>query len=452
MTELKLDQINRMKENFSKDVRNTIGQNTVMKNGIANSAEVQRVIEDNNFIFSIDVDYEHVANQMQTGRCWMFACLNTLRHHLEKKYGLKDFQLSQNYTFFYDKLEKSNYFYENIIKTADRPISDRSVLYLLDTPQQDGGDWDLITAIIDKYGIVPKDKMNETHSSANSMELDAILNKKLRQDALTLRDLVNKGTSPEEIQAVRDGMLDDVYRMLSIVIGTPVDTFDFEYRDANKEYHIDQNLTPKEFYDKYIDIDLKDYIGVINVPTENMPFNKLYGVEMSGNMVGGRPNRYLNVDIDTLKDLTIKQLKGGDPVWFGCDVLQSSDIVKGIMAIGLYDYESLFNIDFTMDKGQRFEYRESLPTHAMVIGGVDIIDGKPTRWKVENSWGVKPGDKGYFVMNDAWMDQYTYEVAIHKDYFTPELLAVLDQEPTILPFWNAMNPVSAYTLVGEDTK
>lgn len=441
MTELDVKHFKKLKEDFQKESCHTLIQRGVMKNGILDSSQNEAVLGKNNFIFSVDDDCEAVANQNQSGRCWMFSCLNTLRHHIEKKYKIKNLELSQNFTNFYDKLEKSNYFYQNIIDTANSELDDRTVRHLLQTPQQDGGDWELIVSIIEKYGVVPKASMKETHASFNSAELNTVLNRKLRQDAITLRTLVHENAAEAELTSVREKMLDEVYTLLSVALGLPPETIDFEYRDTDKNYHADRGLTPKEFYQKYVDINLTDYVELINVPIESMPYNKMYTVELGNNMVGGTPNLYLNVDMDTLKEYAVKQLQSGEPVWFACDVLQASDIKKGVMDPHLYDLEATFGITDTMTKGQRFEHRESLPTHAMVLGGVDLVDGKPTKWKVENSWGPKVGDKGFFVMSDEWMDQYTYAVAVRKDLLTPELQEIAQSTPIVLPYWNEMYPL-----------
>lgn len=441
MTELDVKHFKKLKEDFQKESCHTLIQRGVMKNGILDSSQNEAVLGKNNFIFSVDDDCEAVANQNQSGRCWMFSCLNTLRHHIEKKYKIKNLELSQNFTNFYDKLEKSNYFYQNIIDTANSELDDRTVRHLLQTPQQDGGDWELIVSIIEKYGVVPKASMKETHASFNSAELNTVLNRKLRQDAITLRTLVHENAAESELTSVREKMLDEVYTLLSVALGLPPETIDFEYRDTDKNYHADRGLTPKEFYQKYVDINLTDYVELINVPIESMPYNKMYTVELGNNMVGGTPNLYLNVDMDTLKEYAVKQLQSGEPVWFACDVLQASDIKKGVMDPHLYDLEATFGITDTMTKGQRFEHRESLPTHAMVLGGVDLVDGKPTKWKVENSWGPKVGDKGFFVMSDEWMDQYTYAVAVRKDLLTPELQEIAQSTPIVLPYWNEMYPL-----------
>nr|WP_203649834.1 C1 family peptidase [Secundilactobacillus yichangensis] len=393
-------------------------------------------------VFSVELDTGKVANQKQSGRCWMFAALNTMRHHLADLFNLSDFELSQNYTNFWDKFEKANYFYQNVLDTADQPLTSRKVAFLMATPQQDGGQWDMLCAIIEKYGIVPKSVMPETYNSSKSSELNSTLNKKLRKDAVTLRGLTAKGASDDEITAARDKMLGEVYRLLCYTLGEPAQKFDFEYRDDDKNYHLDRGLTPKSFYDKYVGWNLTDYVSIINSPTSDKPYNKTYTVEMLGNVVGGREVKHLNVTMDDFKQLAIAQLKDGQSVWFGCDVGQSSDRQKGIMDTNAYNKNDLLDMDLSMTKAERLDYGESLMTHAMVITGVDLVDGKPTKWKVENSWGEKVGTKGYFVMSDSWMEEYCYQVVVNKKYLSPELRKAQKEAPTVLAPWDPMGALA----------
>ncbi|MDT2961658.1 aminopeptidase C [Enterococcus casseliflavus] len=422
--------------------KQTALQRSVVKNGITASAENVSAKVNNVPVFSVDVTTGKVSNQKQSGRCWMFAALNTFRHKMLNDFNLKEFELSQNHTFFWDKYEKANYFYENILATANEPLTSRKVAFLLQTPQQDGGQWDMIVSIFQKYGVVPKTVMPESSNSSNSRDLNNYLNKKLRKDAVALRQLVAEGKTAEDIQTAKEAMLEDIYRFLATSLGTPPETFDFEYRDEDKNYHIDRNLTPQSFYEKYVGVDLDDYVSIINAPTADKPYNQSYTVEMLGNVVGGKEVKYLNVDMPTFKKLAIAQLEQGESVWFGCDVGQSSTRDTWIMALDAYDINDLFDIDFTMTKAERLDFGESLMTHAMVLTGVDLIDGESTKWKVENSWGEKVGTNGFFVMSDAWMDEYTYQIVVRKEFLTAEQLAAFEAEPTVLAPWDPMGALA----------
>jgi len=442
MSEITKDMTAKFASDFQDNNKQKALQRGVVKNGISASAENVSAQVNNVPVFSIDVKTGKVANQMQSGRCWMFAALNTFRHKIFNQFNLKDFELSQNYTFFWDKYEKANYFYENILATAEEELGSRKVAFLLQTPQQDGGQWDMIVSIFEKYGVVPKAAMPESKNSSSSRDLNNYLNKKLRKDAITLRQMVADKKSEDDIQTVKEEMLQDVYNFLAISLGTPPETFDFEYRDEDKEYHIDRDLTPKSFYDKYVGLDLNDYVSIINAPTADKPYNKSYTVEMLGNVVGGKDVKYLNLDMDAFKKLAIAQLEQGESVWFGCDVGQSSTRDSGIMALDAYDMNDLFDTDFEMTKAQRLDFGESLMTHAMVLTGVDLVDGKSTKWKVENSWGEKPGNNGFFVASDAWMDHYTYQIVVRKDLLTSEQQAAFEAEPTVLLPWDPMGALA----------
>jgi len=417
-------------------------QKAVVKNGITASAENMAATVNNVPVFSIDVKTGKVANQKQSGRCWMFAALNTFRHRIFNNFALKDFELSQNYTFFWDKYEKANYFYENIIATADQELTSRKVAFLLATPQQDGGQWDMIVSIFNKYGVVPKTAMPESSNSSNSRDLNNYLNKKLRKDAAVLRQLVTDGVKSEDVTARKEEMLQEVYNFLATSLGTPPTEFDFAYRNENNEYHNDRHLTPKTFFEKYVGLDLDDYVSIINAPTVDKPYNRSYTVEMLGNVVGGKKVKYLNVDMETFKKLAVAQLEQGESVWFGCDVGQSSTRQSGIMSLDAFDMNELFDIDFTTTKAQRLDYGESMMTHAMVLTGVDLVDDKPTKWKVENSWGDKVGDQGFFVASDDWMNEYTYQIVIRKDLLSAEQQAAFAEKPIVLAPWDPMGALA----------
>lgn len=444
--EITNDTLNKFKDDFKKIPASNVIKNTVANNGIYKSSQSMASQVAMDPTFSIDLDTGAVSDQMQSGLCWVFAALNTLRHPMQANFKIKDFELSQGYMLFWDKLEKSNFFYENVISTAKLPVGNRKVDFLMTTPQQDGGQWDMVCALIEKYGLVPKSVMPDTFSRKNSSELNSILNKKLRKDAITLRQLVSDNATFEKIDEAKESMLNEVYRILVYTVGEPPTEFDWSYRDNDKTFHEEKNITPQEFFKKYIGWDLSDYVSIINSPTDDKPYNHLYTVEMLGNVVGGREVRHLNLDIDTFKKLAIKQLQAGESVWFGSDVGQSSERKNlGIMDTNIYDVDGLLDMDLSMTKAQRLDYGESLMTHAMVITGVNLVDDVPTKWKVENSWGEKVGKKGYFTMSDSWLDEFTYQIVINKKYLPQELLDVINAEkdnPTVLEPWDPMGALA----------
>lgn len=422
-----------------------IARRATTKTGIHNASFNQETVNVNTPIFSIDLNTGKVANQKQSGRCWMFAALNTMRHDITTLFHLSDeFQLSQSYTFFWDKFEKANYFYQNVLDTAIEPLDSRKVSFLMTTPQQDGGQWDMIVALIEKYGVVPQSVYPESTASSASREFNTTFNTLLRHDAVILRELVANDATEASINARREEMLSHVYRVLSITFGEPPVNFDFEYRDTDNQFKIDRSLTPKSYFDKFVGWQLSDYVSIINAPTDDKPFNATYNVDMLGNVVGGREVKHLNVTIDTMKALAIAQLKDGKSVWFGVDMGPQVDRTNGLMATGIFATDELFQVDTTMTKAQRLDYGDSLMTHAMVLTGVDLDEtGKPTKWQVENSWGEKAGKKGYFTMSDEWMSEYAYQIVVNKSYLSDELVDIYDNAtPKLLAPWDPMGALA----------
>lgn len=418
-------------------------ENAISHNGLLASLEKRSAAVENTPIFSLDLTKDKVSDQKASGRCWMFAALNTFRHKMIAGFQLEDFELSQAHTFFWDKYEKSNWFLEQVLATADQELTSRKVKFLLDTPQQDGGQWDMVVSLFEKYGVVPKSVYLESISSSNSRELNQILNKLLRQDAQILRELRAKGAESSELQAKKEELLQEVFNFLAMNLGLPPRQFDFSYRDKDNHFHSESGLTPLTFYQKYVDLKLDDYVSIINAPTADKPYGRSYTVEMLGNVVGSKPVRYLNVEMDRLKELAIAQMQAGETVWFGSDVGQSSNRKAGVMAEGMHDFTASMDIRLTQDKAGRLDYSESLMTHAMVLTGVDLDEnGKAKRWKVENSWGEKVGNKGYFVASDAWMNEYTYQIVVRKEFLTAAELAAYEAEPLVLAPWDPMGALA----------
>lgn len=426
----------KMEQEFVQDKKNVLAQRSAATNGLLKAAEDPFVIARNKNPYSTDLTSDEVTNQKHSGRCWMFAGLNVLRFAIAKKLNVENFELSQNFLYFYDKLEKSNYFYENVIATAKDDLFDRKVEFLFSEPESDGGWWQYVVNLVKKYGIVPKNAMPETANTENSTAMNEVLNRKLRQDGIRLRELVRGGASDEEVEAERSQMISGIYHIVSVALGTPPQQFRFQYQDKDKKYHDEGVMTPADFLKKYSDLDVDDFIPLDNYPLkEVVNYNKHYANELVGDMVGAPVPHWLNVPIDKLKAAAVKQVQAGEPVWFACDVDQSSDRKNGVMDTDLYDMSTLVGVDFTLTKGQRIASQESSATHAMTLVGVDVIDGKPARWKVENSWGSDNGQKGYFVMTDDWFDQYTFEVIINKKYLTADQVKLYQTEPEVLPYY-----------------
>ena len=435
--------LDQLEKRFDENPGNRMAMNAAVSCGICASSRNYETEREIPHEFSVSLEQGAVTNQKRSGRCWMFAALNCMRFQVIKKQNLEDFELSQSYPLFYDKLEKANYFLESILDTLDEPTDGRLIAHLLAAPLNDGGQWDMLCSIVEKYGLVPKTAMSESVSSSATQEMVSYMTEKLREYACVLRKGHKAGKSMEQLKKEKEAMMETVYRMLCISLGKPPRTFTFEYRDKDGNFHREENLTPKAFYEKYVGLRLDDYVSVINAPTEDKPFYRSYTVQYLGNVKEGRPVKYVNLPIEEMKQAAIAQLKDGEPVWFGCDVGKRSFRDGGLMDTGIYDVETLFDTDFPMTKAERLEYGQSLMTHAMVFQGVNLDEnGRPDRWRVENSWGEEAGKKGYFVMSDRWFDEYNYQVVVNKKYLSSKALEAYEKEPVRLNPWDPMGSLA----------
>lgn len=433
--ELTLDEIAKFQQDYQQNKQNKIAELAVVNNGVQKASFNGEGIRDLNRTFSIEIPTDNVTDQKQSGRCWLFAALNVLRHKFAKQYHTKNFTFSQSYLFFWDRIERANIFFNHILETADKPVDDRTVHFYLQAPDTDGGQWHMAISLIRKYGLVPTYAQDESFTANNTATFNQALNMKLREDGLVLRKLAQAGKN-DEIEQKRQEYLSEIYRMAVIAFGQPVQKFDLEFKDDDGNYKLDQNITPLDFFHNYFEDDLDDYVVLFNAPDHE--YDKLYAFPFEDNVEGGSPVRFLNTKIENLKEATIKQLKDGETIWFGCDVGKQSDRQKGILAADLYETDTIFGIETKLNKKERLQTGASGSTHAMTFVGVDVVDGKPRQWKVENSWGTKVGDKGYFVMDDKWFDEYLFKVVVKKQYLPEKLVKIAEGEATPVPCWDSM--------------
>ena len=391
-----------------------------------------------NHKFSLEVPTMKGTDQKSSGRCWIFASLNVLREKIGRELNLEEFELSQNYIAFYDHLEKANTFLQRMIDTADRPLDDRLVYTLLGEPVGDGGWWEYFVGLCKKYGIVPKEAMPETFQSTHSNNMNVVLNMQLRKNARQLRRALAEGQPVQDVMQQKQEMLAQVYNLLAICLGEPPRKFDFEYVDKEKHYHAERGLDPHAFYDKYIGRDLDAIVSIVNAPTPDLPYYKTYYTEGEESVYGGYQAKRLNLPMDEFKAAVIRQLTDGDLVWFVCDCDYYCNTDKGIWDPDLYDFGSFFGIDLEMEKGDLLWYRQCSLNHAMVLTGVNLVDGKPDKWKVQNSWGTDDGKDGYFIMSDAWFDRYVFTASIDKKYLTEAQRHCFEEEAQLLPIWNIL--------------
>lgn len=386
--------------------------------------------------FSDEVKSKGITNQKSSGRCWLFSGLNVLRAKMIDKYNLDAFKFSQAYTFFYDQLEKSNLFLQGVIDTSAKDMDDKMVEWLFKHPLSDGGQFTGVSDLINKYGVVPSEVMPETYSTDNTRTMARLISLKLKEYALELRQMAKEKKTDEVIEARKTDMLGVVYKMLVFNIGEPPTHFTYTLRDVDGKVISSGEYTPKSFFDKFLGEDLThDYVMLMNDPTR--PFGKLYEIDYDRHVYDGYNWTYVNLPIDQIKKMAIASIKDNSMMYFSCDVGKAFSREDGTLDLDNFDYSDLFGVKFGMNKRQRIATFSSGSSHAMTLMAVDLVDGKPTKWKVENSWGEGPND-GHLIISDQWFDAYMFRLVVNKKYITKETKSILKQKPIRLPAWDPM--------------
>lgn len=388
--------------------------------------------------FSFQLPEEKIADQKATGRCWMFSGLNLFRRAAADVLKSEEFEFSQNYLFFYDKLEKANIFLSAIAATKGNPYTDRYVEWLLRTPVQEGGNWLGFTGLVHKYGVVPKEVMPDTFSASSSGFMNRILSLRLKVAGVKIRAAKNEA----ETAALQQQALKDVYRILALNLGAPPTRFPWRYKTKDKTLSPLTTYTPQQFYREIVQGTLDDYLALYSIPT--LATGKKYEIDLDRALLDGPNMFFVNTTVDQIKTLAHKALLEGQPVWFGCDVGQEFSRDDGLLMPQVHDYEAMYGMDFSLSRRELFETYSSTPTHNMVFTGVDIVDDKPVKWQVENSWGDKSGKKGLLIMTDEWFDRYVQVVVVRKKYIPASLLAVFDTQAEVLPPWDPMMKAIGY--------
>ena len=401
---------------------------------LATNAENAAMIDTH---FSDRVKTKGITDQQSSGRCWLFTGLNVLRAKMIDKYDLPGMEFSQNYLFFYDQLEKANLFLQGVIDTKDLPFEDRKVDWLFSNPLSDGGQFTGVSNLITKYGLVPSEAMPETYQANNTSQMATLIKLKLREDGLDLREAAANGASAKKLQAMKVEQLSEVYRMLALCLGEPVKEFEWIRCDKSNNIVSRKTYTPKSFYDEFIGEDLENnYIMIMNDPCRE--YGKVYEIDYDRHVYDGHNWVYVNLPVERIKEMAIASIKGNTAMYFSCDVGKFANSRKGVLDINNFDYESLMGVTFGMDKKERVQTHASGSSHAMTLIAVDIVDGKPVKWMVENSWGPAAGYQGNYIMTDEWFNEYMFRLVVEKKYVPEDVLKMLDQKPVQLPAWDPM--------------
>ncbi|MBC8473077.1 MAG: C1 family peptidase [Planctomycetes bacterium] len=426
--------IDKFQSSFEMDTHTRAMYNSITNNDISSLALNREVLRRHNEIFSHKIETKGITNQKKSGRCWLFAGLNILRPKVIENNDLESFEFSQNYLAFWDKLEKANCFLENIIGFADRDILNREMEFLLRTPIPDGGYWENVVNLVEKYGAVPQEIMPETNSSGNTSMMNNLISRKLRADAVKLRNMHKQKKSLKKIRTEKTEMLAHVYKMLVLNLGQPPSEFQWRFEDANSVVSKIRTYSPKSFYKEFVGVDLGQYVDIFNDPSKE--YGKHYSINLTRNVRDGDDAHFANVKMQILKDIAVKAVLDDEPIWFACDVGKDQSREHGIMSMGMFDYDSIYLTDMAMTKAQRSLFRESVPNHAMVFIGVDMQKDKPAKWLVENSWGDDKGSKGLWTIYDSWFDTNVYSIIVKKKYVPEDILNIYKQSAIKLPPWD----------------
>ncbi len=434
---IRKEELSKVRENYLKDSKQTVLRHALSSVGMDKVVTSKDVPENSNFTFSVDIKTLPVSNQKRSGRCWIFSASTVLREIIARKLNIVDqFEISQNFISYYDKLEKYNYYMENVLRLIlkGEEKHSRRMDFLLASGVSDGGQWQMYVNLVKKYGIVPKALFPETAQSEETRFSSSLANAALRKFAAEVYKRKDEGI--DALHALKSEYMEKIYALFTSCFGVPPETFDFEYKDKDGKYHLLKGMTPKSFFDEYVGDEIDEYVSLINAPTDDKEFNQTYHVELVGNVLDGKEITHLNLPFERLEELIIAQLGAGEIVWFGSDVSYYGERNQGVWDEDSFDYETPFGLNLAFDKADMLDFSNSMMNHAMVLTGVDLYEGKPIRWKIENSWGAENGNQGYYIMSESFFRHFVYQAAIKEKYLNEEEKEALRKEAVTLAPWD----------------
>ena len=439
-----------LREGYVMDRADRALHNAVTNNGIDALALNRDAVRGEDGHFSHRIKREGVTDQKQSGRCWMFAGLNTLRPQVIREHRMESFEFSTAYLQFWDKMEKSNLYLESVIELREADFLDRDWELVNRHGVEEGGWWNFLVALVGKYGVVPLSAMPETKSSSETRTLNEILGRLLRRCAARIMELHADGAEINRLREEKAAALKEVYRFLAINLGEPPTEFEWRFRirkGADKTAEAvdsvsveDDGLsapethTPQSFYEKYVGSALGDYVCLYNDPHNEL--HRHFCFDRARNMVGEKCMDFVNVGTDTMKEVAKSSLLANQPLWFAANMGFDQSTEHGLMAIDLFDYSGLFGIELNISKAQRTRFHAGASNHAMAFIGMDLAaDGSPQKWLVENSWGDSKGRKGLWTLSDDWFSEHVYTVIAHKSHVPAEILECFGDDAMVLPAW-----------------
>lgn len=425
--QISIEEIKMFSKKYNEDTQNKVIEKNITEKGLEAACISGEVIKENERIFNIELPDCKRQDQSESHRCWIYAGLNTLKYNISKNLNIdiNELDLSTNYIAFFDRLEKANKAYENAINLNNLDFDYINKENIFRYAGSEGGRWEYFVAIINKHGLVPRNIMPDTFETKNWEKLERVYTEKVVKDVLKLLKLKEKNISIDELRKIKERFIGENYSILSKILGEPKYEFTYEYKDINNEEQKIENITPLQFKEKFLSLKVEDFVSIGNVPMYNKEYYKIYRKKYMGGVGNAE---FLNLPINEIKELVINQLKDSIPVYMGVNITKFRDDKSGVLDTRLYNYKEMLGIE-SLTKEEALNMYNIRYHHAMIFCGVHLVNNKPIRWKIEDSYGDKEKFNGYYIMNDNYFDEFVINIVIDKKYLNEKQLKGLEQEP-----------------------